>query len=266
MNVTSGDAMLFVDEQGNGPPLVLLHPFPTDHRFWRPLLPALSSRYRVLAPDLRGSGGSSAGEGPATMEKHAADIARVCDAAGVRKAAFVGVSIGGYILFEFWRGYADRVAALVLADTRATADTPEGRAGRLKSVGEVQLHGPATFVDGMTPKLLGESTRKSRPDVARAAVALMNESSVAGISALQQGMAERKDSIPTLATITVPTLVLVGAEDTLTPPKDAEQIAGGISGSRLVKIPAAGHLSPFEQPELVGEEVRGFLDTLPRWD
>jgi pimeloyl-ACP methyl ester carboxylesterase len=266
MNVTSGDAILFAEEQGSGPALVLLHPFPTNHKFWRPLLPALAARYRVLTPDLRGSGGSSAGEGPATMEKHAADIARLCDAAGIRKAAFVGVSIGGYILLEVWRRYADRVAALVLADTRATADTAEARAGRLKSVGEVQLHGPATFIDGMVPKLLGETTRKNRPDVARAAVALMNESSVAGIAALQQGMAERPDSVPTLITITVPTLVVVGEEDTLTPPKDAEQLHAGIAGSKLVKIAAAGHLSPCEQPEVFGKELRAFLDALPRWE
>lgn len=265
MNVNSGDAMLFAEEQGSGPPLVLLHPFPTNHKFWAPLLPALAQRYRVLAPDLRGAGESSAGDGPATMQKHATDLARLLDAAGVLKAVLAGVSIGGYVLFEFWRRHPERVAALVFADTRATADTPEGRAARLKSVPEVQLHGPATFVAGMAPKLLGETTRKNRPDVARAALALMNESSVAGIVALQQGMAERPDSVPTLATIRVPTLVLVGEEDTLTPPSDAEQIHAGISGSRLVKVPAAGHFSPFEQPESVGKELRSFLDALPRW-
>jgi 3-oxoadipate enol-lactonase len=265
MNVTSGDAVLFADEQGSGSPLVLVHPFPTNHKFWRPLLAALTPRYRVLLPDLRGSGESSAGDGPATMQKQAADLARLCDAAGVKQAAFVGISIGGYILLEFWRRHAERVAALVLGDTRATPDTAEGRAARLKSVGEVQLHGPATFVEGMAPKLLGETTRKNRPDVARTAMTIMNESSVAGIVALQQGMAERPDSVPTLKTISVPTLVLVGAEDTLTPPSDAAQIHAGIAGSRLVTVPAAGHFSPFEQPEFVGKELRGFLDPLPRW-
>lgn len=265
MNVSSGDAVLFAEEQGSGPPLVLLHPFPTNHKFWRPVLPALAARYRVLMPDLRGAGESSAGDGAATMEKHAADLARLCDTAGIQRAAFAGISIGGYILFEFWRRHADRVAALVLGDTRATPDTPEGRANRLKSVTEVQLHGPATFIEGMAPKLLGESTRKNRPDVARAALAIMNESSVAGIGALQQGMAERPDSVPTLKTVGVPTLVLVGEEDTLTPVNDAEQIRAGIAGSRLVKVAAAGHFSPFEQPEFVGRELRGFLDALPNW-
>jgi 3-oxoadipate enol-lactonase len=265
MNVTSGDAVLFAEEHGSGPPLVLLHPFPANHEFWGPLLPQLAARYRVIVPDLRGSGESTAGEGAATMAKHAADIDRLCQFAKVNKAAFAGVSIGGYILLEFWRRYAHRVAALVLSDTRATPDTPEGAAARLKTIPDVQLHGPAAFVEGMAPKLLGESTRKNRPDVARAARAILNRSTVAGITALQQGMAERPDSVPTLRSINVPTLIMVGEEDTLTPVKDAEQMEQGIPGSRLVKIPAAGHFAPFEQPEIVGKTLRGFLDPL-RWE
>jgi pimeloyl-ACP methyl ester carboxylesterase len=266
LNVTSGDAVMFAEEQGSGPPLVLLHPFPANHRFWQPVLPILTQRYRVLTPDLRGSGESTAGEGPATMAKHAADIDRICVAANVNKAVFMGVSIGGYILFEFWRRHAARVAGLVFCDTRATPDTPEGRAARLKSTTEVQLHGPAAFVAGMAPKLLGETTRKNRPDVVRAAMAILNQSTVAGITALQLGMAERPDSVPTLATINVPTLMMVGEEDTLTPLADAEQVHKGIAGSQLVRVPAAGHFSPFEQPEFVGKALRGFLDALPRWE
>jgi pimeloyl-ACP methyl ester carboxylesterase len=265
MNVTSGDAMLCVEEAGSGPPLVLLHPFPTNHKFWEPVLPHLAARYHVYLPDLRGSGESNAGEGPATMAKHATDLERICKAAGFSRAAFVGVSIGGYILFEFWRQHAERVAALVFCDTRAPPDTPEGSAGRLKSITEVQTHGPAAFIEGMAPKLLGETTRRNRPDVAQHAGIIMNESTVAGITALQQGMGERPDSVPTLQTINVPTLVVVGEEDTLTPPGDAQQMHQGIAGSKLVKIPAAGHFSPFEQPQLVSKELRTFLDALPRW-
>lgn len=266
MNVPNGDVMLFSETHGSGAPLVLLHPFPTDHRFWQPVLPYLTPRYRVLTPDLRGSGESNAGDGPATMAKHAEDIERICAAAALGKAVFVGLSIGGYVLFEFWRRHPERVAALVLADTRATSETPESRANRLKSIADIQAHGPAPFVEGMAPKLLGATTRKNRPDVVRAAMAIMNESTVAGITALQQGMAERPDSVPTLKTINVPTLIVVGEEDTLTPATDAEQMRQGIAGSRLVKVPAAGHLSAFEQPEVWGKELRAFLDALPGWE
>ena len=265
MNVPSGDAMLCLVEEGSGPPLVLLHPFPANHRFWGPVLPHLTSRYRVLTPDLRGSGESTSGDGPATMAKHAEDLEHVCAAAGLGRAVFVGVSIGGYILLEFWRRHAERVAALVLCDTRATADTPAGKAARLQSIPEVEQHGPAKFVAEQALKLLGESTHRNRPHVLRAALAILNQSTVAGIRALQQGMAERLDSVPTLATITVPTLVMVGEEDVLTPPSDAEQMHRGIAGSKLAKIPAAGHYAPFEQPEQFAKELRPFLDALPRW-
>lgn len=263
MNVVSGDANIFYDVTGQGPDLVLLHPFPTNHRFWALLAPLLAPRHRLILPDLRGHGDSNPGEGPATMAKHAADLLRVCDNAGVKQAVFAGVSIGGYVLFEFWRQHRDRVAALVLSDTRAQADTPEGRATRLKSAEEVRKHGPAAFIESMTPKLLGASTRSGRPDLVASAVRRMKEMSVAGIVALQQGMAERPDSVPTLKTIAVPTLVLVGEEDVLTPPADAELLHQNISGSRLHRIPRAGHFAAFEQPEETARLLRGFLDPLP---
>src|ERR1700758_3336904 len=128
--VRSGDAEIAYTVQGDGPPLVLLHPFPANHAFWVPTTQALTSRYRVVMPDLRGHGESDIGDGPATMEKHASDLTRVLDDAGIGRAVFCGVSIGGYILFEFWRRYRSRVAALALCCTRAQADTPEGRATR----------------------------------------------------------------------------------------------------------------------------------------
>ncbi|HKC70437.1 MAG TPA: alpha/beta fold hydrolase, partial [Terriglobales bacterium] len=119
--IKSGDAEIAYQVLGKGAPVVLLHPFPANHEFWKPAAERLATRYRVLLPDLRGHGDSEVGEGPATMEKHAADLARVCDETGIGRAVFVGVSIGGYILFEFWRRYRQRVRALVLSDTRPQA-------------------------------------------------------------------------------------------------------------------------------------------------
>src|SRR5271165_5206816 len=131
--IISGDAEIFYEVFGNGPPVVLLHPFPANHDLWKPAAQVLASRYRVILPDLRGHGDSGIGEGPATMEKHAADLARVMDDADVGRAPVVGVSIGGYVSFEFWRRYRERVAALALCNTKASADSPEARAGRLQS-------------------------------------------------------------------------------------------------------------------------------------
>ncbi len=265
MQVISDDAKLVFETVGEGPPLVLLHPFPANHEVWAPAAERLAAKYRCILPDLRAHGDSEAGQGPALMARHAADLNKVCDKAGVGKAVFAGVSIGGYILFEFWRQVADRVHALVFCDTRASADTPEARAARLKSAEDVLRTGPEPFIEGLLPKLLGETTRRDRPDLVEQARKMAAKMSAEEIAAVQQGMAARPDSIPTLATITVPTLVVVGAEDTLTPRADAEVIAKGIPGSQLKIIPRAGHFAPFEQPEPTAAALLAFLDSLPRW-
>jgi pimeloyl-ACP methyl ester carboxylesterase len=260
VRLTSQDAEIHYQILGDGPDLVLLHPFPANHRFWLSVADMLASRYRLVAYDLRGHGDSTSGSGPATMEKHAADLARLCDVNKISQAIFAGVSIGGYVLFEFWRRHRERVAALVLSDTRATADTEEGRAARLKSAEDVLEKGPATFLESMVPKLLGQHTRENRPDVVEGARKMMAKMTAAGIAAIQQGMAARPDSVPTLATINVPTLVLVGAEDTLTPQADAELMQQHIAGSRLEVIPLAGHFAIYEQRNSAGKVIREFLD------
>lgn len=129
--VKSGDAEIFYWTVGEGPPVLLLHPFPVHHEFWLPAAQELASRFRLVLPDLRGHGDSEVGEGPATMEKHAADVRAVMDDADIGRAPMIGVSIGGYLLFEFWRKYRSRVAALALCNTKAPADDAQARAGRL---------------------------------------------------------------------------------------------------------------------------------------
>lgn len=258
--IRSDDAQISYSILGSGPDVVLLHPFPAHHGVWLPVADQLATRYRCILPDLRGHGASEPGEGAATMEKHANDIRRVCDDAGVGRAVFVGVSIGGYILFEFWRRFRERVAGLVLSDTRAPADADETRRARLASIEQVQKHGPDGFLDAQVERLLGASTRRNRPDIAQTARGMMAKVTVAGISAVQQGMAARPDSVPTLKTIDVPTLVIVGDEDMVTPRADAEQMQRGIAGARLEIIAAAGHYSPLEQPDAVARVLRRFLD------
>lgn len=263
MRFQSGDAEIVYEERGQGAPVALLHPFPVNHRFWLFLAEILAPRYRLLLPDLRAHGESGVGEGPALMSKHAADLEKLCDTAGVQRAVLVGVSIGGYILFEFWRCCSRRVRALVLSNTRASADTAEGRANRLKSAEEVEQHGTAAFIETMLPRLLGETTRRNRPDRVEEAHKMMSAMTPAGIAALQRGMAERPDSVPTLGTIQVPTLILAGDEDTLTPLPESKLMQQHIAGSRLEVIPRAGHFGPFEQPEEAGRLLRRFLDSLP---
>ena len=260
--IKSGDAEIVYWTLGDGPPVVLLHPFPANHEFWLPVAEALATRYRIFLPDLRGHGESEVGEGPATMEKHAADIARVIDDADVGRAPLVGVSIGGYAIFEFWRKYRGRAAALGLCNTKAPADGPEARAGRLQAANDVLERGTEPFFESMIAKVMAKTTREMRPDLVDGALRMMRKMSPEDVAQVQRGMASRPDSVETLKTINVPTLLITGDEDGLTGVNEAELMRQHISGSELRVIPKAGHYSPWEQPEQVSKLLRQFLDGL----
>jgi pimeloyl-ACP methyl ester carboxylesterase len=173
------------------------------------------------------------------------------------------VSIGGYALFEFWRLYRERVAALVLANTRAAAETPEGRAGRLQTADKVLREGTAGFTEDLLQKLFSKATLANRPDIVDAARAMAKKMSPADIAEVQRGMAERTDSIPTLATINVPALVIAGEDDSV-PLSELELMHQRIAGSQFRVIPKAGHYAAMEQPAEFGRLLRTFLDAQPR--
>jgi pimeloyl-ACP methyl ester carboxylesterase len=264
MRIRSGDAEIEYTVLGSGPPVVLLHPFPAHHGIWMPVAELLSTRYRCILPDLRGHGQSQPGIGPATMARHAADIERICREEEIGKAVFAGSSIGGYILFEFWRQHRERFAGLVLCNTRAQADSDDARAARLQSASDVEKHGPAEFVAKNIERLVGATTRRNRPDIADAARAMMLDASVAGIISVLQGMAERQDSVETLKTINVPALIVAGDEDQVSSIADAELMQSNIRASRLEIVPQAGHYAVFEKPEEVARVMRKLLDGI-RW-
>lgn len=256
-SLQTADAGLCYQVSGSGPDLVLLHPFPLNRHFWDEVVPRLS-RFRVLTPDVRGHGQSDLGNGTATMEKYAADLLRLCEAEGINKAVFVGVSIGGYALFEFWRRHRERVAGLVLSNTRATADTPEARADRLRVADQVLRQGTATFIEDTLGKLIGSTTRSERPEVVEAARRMMQAMSPEDIAGVQRGMADRPDSVATLSTIDVPTLVIAGEED-IPPLSAAELMRDRISGSTLHIIPKAGHYAAMERPEEYASLIQQFM-------
>ena len=260
--VRSGDAEIVYRVLGEGPPVVLLHPFPANHEFWLPVARALATRYRVILPDLRGHGDSGVGDGPATMAKHASDIGSVMDDADIGRAPLIGVSIGGYALFEFWRRNRGRVAALGLCNTKAPADSPEARAGRLQAANDVLERGAEPFFESMIPRLLGKTTREARPDLVDGALRMMRMTSAENIAQVQSGMAERPDSIDTLKTINVPTVLITGDEDAMTGVNEAELMRRHISNSQLRVIPKAGHYSPWEQSGEATRILRQFLDGL----
>lgn len=262
--IRSGDAEIVYRTVGDGPAVVLLHPFPVNHEFWLPVAEMLSSRYRVILPDLRGHGDSEVGEGPATMEKHAADVAGVMDDAGIGRVPLIGVSIGGYLLFEFWRKYRARVAALGLCNTKAPADNAEARAGRLQAAKDVVERGTEPFFASMIPRVLAQTTRDTRPDLVEGALHMMRKMSPQDVAQVQRGMANRPDSVETLKTIHVPTLLITGDEDTTTGVKEAELMKEHIAGSQLRVIPKAGHYAAWEQPEDAARLLRQFLDGIQR--
>lgn len=261
-DLRSDDAKIAYWIVGNGPSVVLLHPFPANHEFWLPVAEELSTRHCLILPDLRGHGESEVGDGPATMAKHTADLIRVMDDAKVDRAPLIGVSIGGYILFDFWRKHRERVAALGLCNTKAPADNAEGRAGRLQAANDVLERGTEAFLQSMIPRLLGKTTRETRPDLVDGALRMMRQMSPEDIALVQRGMAERPDSIDTLKTINVPTLLFTGEEDILTGASEAELMRQKIAGSQLRVIAKAGHYSAWEQPAEAARLLRQFLEAL----
>ena len=260
--IISDDADIFYDVAGAGPPVVLLHPFPVNHEFWLPVTKHLASRYRLIMPDLRGHGESGLGNGPATMQKHSLDVAAVMTAAGVDRAPIMGVSIGVYAIFEFWRRFRDRVSALVLCNTKAPADAPDARANRLKAADDVLQNGTEPFFEGMLQKVLAETTRHSRPDLVEGALRMMRKMSAEDVAGVQRGMAERPDSVPTLKTMNAPVLIITGDEDTATGVPESELMKRNIAGSQMKVIAKAGHYSPWEQPDEAGKLIRQFLDSI----
>ena len=244
--------------------LVLLHGFPHGRAFWAPQLASLPARlpgWRVVAPDLRGFGQSDA-RPPYTMDRYADDVAALLDHLGAARAAVAGLSMGGYVALALWRRHPARVRALVLADTRAGADAPAARERRDELVALARREGSAAVADSQLDGALGATSRRTRPEVVAGLRALMAAAPVEGIVGALHAMLDRPDSTPTLATVDVPTLVIVGTEDVLTRPAEARALRDGIPGARLHEIEAAGHVASWERPEEFDAAVAAFLRAL----
>jgi pimeloyl-ACP methyl ester carboxylesterase len=249
-------------ERGWGPPVVLLHAYPLSSAMWFGQLEALSDRYRVIAPDFPGFGGSS--DDPGWTVDSAADmVAELCEELGVRGPVVVGgLSMGGYVALAFARRHPDRLRGLILADTKAEPDTDEAKANRDKMMAFAKEHGSVAVIDAMIGKMVSETTKADRPEVVAAVRQLAAEQSPDGIVAALHALRDRPDAVPGLGEIPVPTLVIVGADDGLTPPATARQMAAAIPKAWLEVLPSAGHLANLEVPEAFTAAVRGFLDGL----
>jgi 3-oxoadipate enol-lactonase len=252
------DVELAYRDEGAGAPLIFLHAFPLNQGMWDEQVAAFAAQYRVVTFDWRGFGQSTLGAAT-SMDMFADDAAGLMDALGIEKAAVCGLSMGGYTSFAFYRKYAARVGALILADTRPGPDTEEGQHGRREMAELARSSGAAALVETMVPKLLGSSTRQTKPQIVERVRAMIEGNQAEGCARALLGMAERADSTPLLAQISCPTLIIVGNEDGLTPPSESEKMHQLIPGARLTVIQAAGHLANLEQPEEFNRAVASFL-------
>lgn len=261
MIVQVGAVRIGCDDIGRGAPVMFLHAFPLSRAMWAPQTTALDADFRCLTIDARGFGESEPA-GPFTVDRYADDVVAVLDAADVERATIVGLSMGGYTAFALWRRAPQRVRALVLADTRAGVDTPEGRQRRQELIQLARSEGLPAVVDRQIVGLLGKTTRERRPDIQASVRAIAASGTVEGIVGALEALMARPDSTPTLGTITVPTLVIVGDEDALTPPKEARAMYAAIGASarsRLEILITAGHLSSVERPAAFNAVLSEFL-------
>lgn len=256
-----GDVTLGVDVRGDGPALLMIHGYPLDRTIWANQVATLSG-WRRIAPDLRGMGASDAPADGYSMEAYATDLVRLLDKLHIRKAVIAGLSMGGYIVFEILRRYQDRVSGLILCNTQAGADSDQARHGRDEAAALAKDKGAAAIAERMAPRLLGKTTLQTQPHVVAQLNEIILRASVPGLVGALRAMRDRPDSTALLRSINVPTLVLAGEEDEITPPALTKAMAGAIPSAAMRILPGAGHLPPLETPTAVSRVFAEFLEAV----
>jgi pimeloyl-ACP methyl ester carboxylesterase len=248
---------------GHDRTILLVHAFPLNASMWRPQLDAPPEGWRLIAPDLAGLGSSNDHDRESVaLDDYVADLVLLLDRLGLRRPVVAGVSLGGYVALALARLHPDRVAGLVLADTKAPADTPEARAGRERMLDVLSDRGTAGVADEMLPKLLGATTRRDRPELVDQVRAMALTNDPEGVRRAILRLRDRPDATPGLSALAVPVLVVVGEEDVVTPPQEAERLQAAVRGATLSRIVSAGHLASLEQPAAFSREVAAFLARL----
>jgi 3-oxoadipate enol-lactonase len=254
------DFTMEYDESGSGVPLILIHGYPLNRRMWEPQLGALSDIARVIVPDLRGHGGSEIVPGINTMDEMAKDIKELIESLDIEEPVIlVGFSMGGYISFAFYRHYPNLVKGMILAATRATADTIETKVNREEAAAIAHEKGSEAITEMQLPKMLSPLTKDTKPEVVELARKIMVETPTQTIVADLRGMINRQDSTSSLQDITCPVLILHGSDDQFISVEEINLMQNNLENSRIKTIPEAGHLINIEQPELFNQAVREFI-------
>ncbi|NQV25046.1 MAG: alpha/beta fold hydrolase [Rhodopirellula sp.] len=262
--VTVNGINLAAHDAGSGPPILFVHGFPLSHAMWRFQLDAFVGDHRVIAPDLRGFGDSDVTEGTVTMEQHADDLAALLDALNVTESVVLcGLSMGGYVAWQFQQKYPERLRALILCDTRAIADTPDGVENRKRLASMVIENGSAAVASAMLPNLFSPVTGSRDQAVIDELRQTISATSPQGIASASLGMAERPDVTSLLPNIATPSLLIVGEDDGISSPEEMRGIAAAMPNASLVVIREAGHMSVLENPKAANTAIREFLQSLP---
>jgi len=254
------DIELNVYDAGEGDPIVFVHGFPLDHTMWMAQLEEFSQTHRVIAPDLRGFGQSEDSPGIVPMEQFADDLSGILSQLHVTMpVTLCGLSMGGYIAWQFWKRHPQQLRRLILCDTRAVEDSPEAKQNRQQTSEQVLNHGASQLAETMPGKMFSLQTNESQPELIDQVKSTILRTSPMGISAALLGMAARPDVTSWLPQIRVPSLVIVGEDDTISTVQEMEAIAAALPVAEFQVIPQAGHLSPLEQPGIVNQTIHQFL-------
>jgi pimeloyl-ACP methyl ester carboxylesterase len=257
--VSVHDGELHYFEAGRGTPLVLVHGFPLDHTMWHGQIEGLADSYRVIAPDLRGFGQSTVTPGLVTMPRMADDLAELLDGLEIKgPIVLCGLSMGGYVAWQFALRNRERLSKLILCDTRAVADNAETAANRISLADRVQKEGPGFVADTMLPKLFAPDSITTKAPYVEATRQVILQTNPQGIAAASRGMAQRPDVTGKLPHLDVPALVICGQHDPISKPEEMGEIAAQLPNARFIEIAGAGHMAPLEKPAEVNAAIRAF--------
>jgi 3-oxoadipate enol-lactonase len=264
-HVQVGKSKFAVETAGHkGHPLLLVHGFPLDHTIWQPQIDFFADHCRVIAPDLRGFGGSDVTPGVVTMEQMADDLHGLLAALEIKeKVIFCGLSMGGYVTWQFWKKYRNKVQAIIACDTRVIADTADTAAGRRVMASRVITEGATAASSVMMPRMFAPDTYQAQPDLVRQVQQMMDRQPPEGIAAAAHGLAVREDVTNLIAAIDVPTLVVVGQHDVISTVDEMRKIADVSPNAVWFDVPGAGHLAVIEKPDLVNNAIAQFLTHVP---